>query len=214
MLDSFAVGNIISQNLALKNRILVEKIPSGRDHLTALVSAMKSDRVVNITYHPFRLKYSTTFRVEPYCVKLFENRWYLLGRSVFFDELRIYGLDRIENVEQTDETFRLPKNFDAVEYFSGYFGIVTDSDVPVERIIIRSNRMHANYLRTLPLHHSQTLKEDYGEYCDFELRLAPTYDFIMKLLQCGSMVEVIEPAKLRHQVKGWISDMYNAYRED
>ena len=34
MLDSFAVGNIIGENLSLKGRILVDEIPSGRDHLT------------------------------------------------------------------------------------------------------------------------------------------------------------------------------------
>ena len=41
------------------------------------------------------------------------------------------------------------------------------------------------YLNSLPLHHSQRLIEDCGEYADFELYLSPTYDFIMKLLQSG-----------------------------
>ncbi|MDE6205789.1 MAG: WYL domain-containing protein, partial [Duncaniella sp.] len=50
MLDSFAVGNIIGENLSLKGRILVDEIPSGRDHLTTILEAMKENRVVNITY--------------------------------------------------------------------------------------------------------------------------------------------------------------------
>lgn len=37
MLDSFAVGNIIGENLSLKGRILVDEIPSGRDHLTTIL---------------------------------------------------------------------------------------------------------------------------------------------------------------------------------
>lgn len=41
MLDSFAVSNLISENLSLKGRILVSKIPSARDHLTTLLEAMR-----------------------------------------------------------------------------------------------------------------------------------------------------------------------------
>ena len=40
MLDSYAVGNVIGENLSLKDRILVEEIPSGRDHLTSILEAI------------------------------------------------------------------------------------------------------------------------------------------------------------------------------
>ena len=78
--------------------------------------------------------------------------------------------------------------------------------------MIRANEDHKHYLRSLPLHSSQREIEDYGEYADFELFLAPTYDFVMKLLQVGSMIEVISPASLRKTMKGWISEMYELYR--
>ena len=40
MLDSYAVGNVIGENLSLKNRILVEEIPSGRDHLISILETI------------------------------------------------------------------------------------------------------------------------------------------------------------------------------
>ena len=214
MLDSFAVGNVIGDNLSLKGRILVDEIPSGRDHLTTILEAMKDNRVMNITYHPFKKLHGYTFPVEPYCVKLYENRWYMLANNVQYGALRLYGLDRIENVEVTDETFRLPKDFDAEDYFSTVFGIVVGTEEKPEKIILRANEDHKHYLKSLPLHHSQSLIEDAGEYADFELFVAPTYDFVMKLLQVGSMIEVIEPAHLRRTMKGWISNMYDLYKTD
>ena len=36
MLDTFAVGNIVGDNLALKDRILIDEIPSGRSHLQSI----------------------------------------------------------------------------------------------------------------------------------------------------------------------------------
>lgn len=212
MLDSFAVGNLIGENLSLKDRILVDRIPSGRNHLSTLLEAMKENRVINIDYKAFN--YSRSFRipVEPYCVKLHENRWYMLGHNLNKDTIRLYGLDRIEAIAITDKTYKLPKDFSALDYFANYFGSVISNDVKPERIVIRSNADHAPYLKSLPLHHSQKLIEDNGEHADFELYLVPTYDFVMKLLQVGAMIEVISPASLRQTMKSWISDMHQLYK--
>ena len=212
MLDSFAVGNLIGENLDLKGRILVDQIPSGRDHLTTILTAMKENRAILIGYKPFK-KSGATFPVYPYCVKLFQNRWYMLAGNPTFGDQRIYGLDRIESVTILEETYKLPNGFSATEYFAPYYGIVSDGTKP-ERIIIRANKDHKQYMQTLPLHHSQKLLVDKGEYADFELYVAPTYDFIMKLLHTGSMIEVMEPSSLRKTMKGWISDMYQLYKND
>ncbi|MDE7375514.1 MAG: WYL domain-containing protein [Muribaculaceae bacterium] len=214
MLDSFAVGNIISDNLSLKGRILVDEIPSGRDHLTTILQAMKENRTVNITYHPFKKSHGYAFMIEPYCVKLFENRWYVLAHNDYYDDVRLYGLDRVECAEITDQPYKLPTGFDAADYFSTAYGIVLDNGVKPERIVIRANEDHKHYMMSLPLHHSQRLIEDHGEYADFELFVAPTYDFVMKLLQAGGMIEVISPVSLRNTMKDWISDMHNLYKND
>ena len=95
MLDSFAVSNLIGENLSLKDRILVNKIPSGSDHLKIILDAMRDYQVVEIIYKPFKHSHGYTFPIEPYCVKLHENRWYVLGKNNR-GEIRLYGLDRIE----------------------------------------------------------------------------------------------------------------------
>lgn len=214
MLDSFAVGSTIGEHLSLKGRILVDEIPSGREHLTTLLHAMKENRRVRITYHPFNRSQDFTFPIEPYCVKLFESRWYVLGRNFKFGDTRLYGLDRIESVELEEESFKLPKDFNGEEYFSTAYGVVIGTGEKPERIVIRSTSDHTPYLRSLPLHHSQRLLEDSGEYADFELFVRPTYDFVMKLLQFGGMIEVISPPTLRKTMKGWISDMWRLYKND
>lgn len=214
MLDSFAVSNLISENLSLKDRIIVNQIPSAHNHLATLLEAMKENRIVTITYCGFNKTKSYKFPIEPYCVKLFENRWYLLAHNIQYDDIRIYGLDRIEDVTITDDAFKLPKDFSASDYFSNYYGIVTDKNIKAQHIIIRVYHDHIPYINSLPLHRSQKLLENNGEYADFELFLAPTYDFIMRLLYVGAMIEVVSPVSLRKTMKEWISDMYNLYKND
>lgn len=213
MLDYFGVGSVISEYSSLKDRIVVEEIPSGRDHMTAILKAMQNDHIILISYRPFNTDYCYTFTVEPFCLRLFENRWYLLGRDNR-DDIRIYSLDCIESVEETSEVFKLPKGFSADKFFSKRYGVVIGQNVEPVSIVVRVNEHHKNFFKAHPLHHSQRLIEDCGEYADFELLLSPTYDFVMRLLQVGPMVEVISPDSLRETIKDWISDMFNIYSEE
>lgn len=214
MLDSFAVSNLISENLSLKDRILISQIPSARNHLATLLEAMRENHVVTITYCGFNKSESHKFPIEPYCVKLFENRWYVLAHNTRYDDCRIYGLDRIEDLEITTETFKIPKDFSAKDYFSDYYGIVTEKNTKPQQIVLRVYRSHVPYVQSLPLHRSQRLLEDKGEYADFGFFLVPTYDFIMRLLQAGAMIEVISPVSLRETLKERISEMHSIYNKD
>ena len=214
MLDSFAVSNLISENLSLKDRILISQIPSARNHLATLLEAMRENHVVTITYCGFNKSESHKFPIEPYCVKLFENRWYVLAHNTRYDDCRIYGLDRIEDLEITAETFKIPKDFSAKDYFSDYYGIVTEKNTKPQQIVLRVYRSHVPYVQSLPLHRSQRLLEDKGEYADFGFFLVPTYDFIMRLLQAGAMIEVISPSSLRETLKERISEMHSLYNKD
>lgn len=214
ILDSFAVNNIIGENVALKNRILVEEVPSSRYYLAPILDAMRENRVVTLTYRSFEKSHSYTFPVEPYCVKMFDNRWYMLAHNISYGDMRIFALDRIEEVKLMDKFFKLPDDFSASDFFSTVYGIVIGHDVKPQRIVLRANKNHKHYLETLPLHHSQHLIEDYGEYADFELYLSPTYDFVMKLLQYGAMIEVLSPVSLRKAMKGWVMGLYKLYQDD
>ncbi len=214
MIDTFAVNNVIRDSMVLKDRILVDSIPSGHKWLLVILHAMRTDKALNIIYHTYHESVSRSFLIEPYCIKLFQNRWYMLGYDAQTDRLLTYALDRMEDVCITDISFTPLKSFNANDYFENYFGVVTDSEVKPIYIVIRAYKRHKHYLMSLPLHHSQKLLHNNAEYAEFELYLAPTYDFVMKLLQAGAMVEVIKPQSLRLQIKNWISDMVELYELD
>ncbi len=214
LLNTFATAGTLTNRMSLRDRILVEEVPSSQDFLEYILDAMRDNRVLRITYRGFEKKSSHTFKVEPYCVKMFQRRWYLLARSPYYDKVLLYGVDRIENLCITKETFKLPNDFNAEECFSTFFGIVLDKKVPVQRIVIRADRYHKHYLRTLPLHHSQRELCDEGDYADFELTLRPTYDLCMELLRAGNMIEVIEPQSLRKTMHDWVRDMWDIYKNE
>lgn len=216
LLDTYDTAGTLSCNLALRDRIVVDDVPSSHDFLEPIVGAMKESRTVSLTYRSFGKERAHTFPVEPYCLRMFNRRWYMLGHSVNDDRLRLYALDRMEDVEPTKEKFRLPKDFNAKDYFASYFGVTLDDEVEEQRVVLRADRYHKHYLRTLPLHPSQRELpgSDDGETADFELHLRPGYEFCMELLRAGAMIEVLEPQSLRHAMHGWASDLWEMYKDD
>ena len=197
MIQTFSVSSVLHESQDLKNRILLENVPSGQQHLTIIVDAMREGVALSMTYQSFGKSEPSTFEVEPYCVKLFEQRWYMLGKSEGYDELRLYALDRIKALEPTERKFKLPKKFDAAKFFEDYYGIIIgDEEFDVGPVALKVDSWQSKYLRTLPLHHTQVEVERNEEFSIFEYRLCPSFDFRQKILSMGATTEVLAPATL------------------
>lgn len=207
MLHTLCLNNVLHENADMKDRILMEKVPSSERFLTDIISAMRDFRVIRLCYQSFRHPEPFCFNVRPYCVKYFKQRWYLLGDSDL--GLRIYSLDRFVDMEELEERFEIPKGFDAEEYFGNYFGVII-GEKP-EDVKIRVVPDQVKYFRTLPLHGSQreTVQEDGSSV--FSYHIAPTFDFVQEILSHGADVEVLEPAELRESIADIVAGMASRY---
>lgn len=207
MLHTLCLNNVLHENADMKDRILMEKVPSSERFLTDIISAMRDFRVISLCYQGFRHPEPFCFNVRPYCVKYFKQRWYLLGDSDL--GLRIYSLDRFVDMEELEEHFEIPKGFDAEEYFGNYFGVIIGEEP--EDVKIRVVPDQVKYFRTLPMHGSQreTVQEDGSSV--FSYHIAPTLDFVQEILSHGTDVEVLEPAELRESVADIIAGMASRY---
>lgn len=212
LLNTISVSNLLIDNQHLKDRILLEEIPSGQDYLTDIIEAMKKGCRITITYQSYWKSNQNTFDVEPYCVKLFKQRWYLVGRSPYNNKVLIYALDRILHMFVTETRFDMPKAFQPSEYFKEYYGVIIDSDFDVEKVKLKVSKNQSNYLRSLPLHHSQQEIQTTNEYSIFELSIRPTFDFYQEILRNGEDMEVLEPLWLRNEIAGKIVKMWKKYK--
>ncbi|MBO4369775.1 MAG: WYL domain-containing protein, partial [Paludibacteraceae bacterium] len=143
------LSNTIASNLNLKDRILLEDVPSGQQYLQPIIDAMKNGRVITITYRSYWKTEEHTFDLDPYCVKLFKQRWYVVARNrhpKYSGFERIYALDRILQLSVKEERFEFPKNWSGEEFFADCFGIFPGEDTPVETVKLKVTDREANYL--------------------------------------------------------------------
>ena len=207
LLSAFAVNQMLSENRDLADRILLEDTPTGSNiFLPEITTAMLENRRLSITYQSYEMQTAREFEIEPYALRYFGRRWYVLAHTDFHNSLRLYALDRMKDVKISDKLFKLPTDFSADDYFSRYFGVIV-TDGKAENIQLKTSDTRAKYLRSLPLHRSQ--KEIAANL--FELHLVPTDDFINALRAMGAEVEIVSPDWLRKRLLQDAKDMVKKY---
>ena len=212
MLSTLSVSNTLGESQSLHQRILLENIPSGGEQLQLVIKAMKENRSLMITYRRYGAPASSSCKIEPYCIKLFRQRWYILGR-LSNGWLATYSLDRIEDISMMETKFKIPEDFNAAEYFQDSYGIVVDSKLPLEKVVLRAYGNERYYLRDLPLHHSQREIGKTEEYTDFELHIKTTFDFKTQLFSRGAWLQVIEPQSLADEMIEWHQSAVERYKK-
>ena len=208
LFSTLTVHGMLADSASVKERLVLESVPVGEKYMQLIIRAIRTNRRLRIGYKSFKAEgYEKT--VCPYALKLFRQRWYLLALNDK-EQMRTYALDRMTMMEQTNEPFEMPVSFSPQAYFSEYFGVLTDG-TPLARVVIRAHGWLPNYLRTLPLHHSQRELASTDSYADFALDIRPTSDFIGELLRYSDTIEVLEPRQLRekmHQIATRIANIH------
>ncbi len=215
LINTFAINNMVNLAGGMKDRIIFEAIPEGTRFLSTIVTAMKDEKKLYVAYQGFSRSEPHAFLLAPFCLKVFKQRWYLVGKPDDHPEEaepRVYALDRMVEMQGTDAPFRLPKDFKASLFFKGQYGV--DRRIREEqKIVVRVTDYDANFLRTLPIHDSQIEMKQEDGYTYFSYYVAPTYDFIIELRKFGSTMEVIEPLSLREQFRQEAEKLYHLYNE-
>lgn len=202
--SSLAVSNLVSESREIQNRIMLEPIPYGGETLQILIDAMKSNHIVEMEYQSYG-KPTKQYTLEPYCIRLFRQRWYLLGH--YANEFRIFSFDRITRISITSKKFILQDSFDSGRFFSDFFGVMTDLRIKPQKIILRAHGQERYYLRDLPLHHSQKIIAETNKTTDFELYICPTTDFLATIFSRAGWIEIIHPIELKEQLLDWAKKM-------
>lgn len=213
MANTISINNIIAENRSISDRILLETIPSEGRTLQTAIEAMREGLKFEFDYKKYYSPETKHYSIEPYCVKLYHRRWYLLGRYSNNRDFRLFAFDRISNAHKSSDKFKTDATFNATEYFKECFGVALNTSVPVQKVIVRAYTNERYYLRDLPLHSSQRLIVEGDGYLDYEVTLRPTEDFLGYLLSRSNFVKILSPESLAEQLKEMALSIVKRYTD-
>ncbi len=212
LLNSFNLSNMIIAGHNMKDRILFEDVPRGTEYLQTIIDAMQQSKELELDYQPF-YGHRTTYTLQPYAMKAYHKRWYVLGFIKELNAIRNIALDRLLEMTIKEQSFSFPENFNAAKYYENTVGVFVNEDLSPVKVKLRAYGKQIEYLRSLPLHKSQfEVSSKYGEFSVFEYKLCLTPELSSQILAMGENIEVLEPQELKEEIMSRLNDCLNKYR--
>jgi proteasome accessory factor B len=212
MMEAFDMFNSLNLAQDLTPFIHLEKRrPQGTENLYGLLHAIKNRLQIKFTYQKFWEVELSQRLVEPYALKEFKNRWYIMAKDSKDNNIKSFALDRLTNFEITNQTYQYPDNYSIEQSYRYCFGIISPNDEEPQDIILSFDPFQGKYIKTLPLHDTQQVLVDNDVEMKIKLKLCLTHDLVMELLSFGDNMKVIEPKSLADQIKQAHEKAYRQY---
>lgn len=185
-----------------KELIQFEQQPTvrGNELIGEIIEAIQQSRSMTFNYQSYKKDSGKLRLVDPYLLKEYANRWYLIGYSFERKHVVVFGLDRMTDLVVTDRAFVREESFDPAVFFQHSIGITANVDAKPEEVLLRCTPVLTRYILSQPIHSTQSVKKEGKEHTDITLHVIPTYELEQLILSYGDEIEVLKPASLREKI--------------
>lgn len=195
---------------------------AGQDYFEIILNYIQNLQPISIQYQSLSRGKTHQHKILPLLLKehigSWYTGWYLLAypipnegnkRPIELDDLIVFALDRIKDIEIIDSRLRpkINKNFNPHDFFKDIFGIVRyNLNKPAskpQKVVLESKSDWAYfYLKQYDIHPSQKIIEDDNEthYLKIELYVEINIDLILLLHKQRTEIRALKPAKLVREI--------------
>ena len=145
--------------------------------------------------------------LNPYGIVI-SDKYYLVGFNEYVNNLRLYLVDKIKDLEILDEYFERDENFSLNKYCNNSFGIYQEE--PLD-ITLEFNKSVAEDVLNYHFHPSQKMNKSDNGKIQVEFTSGGTYAICQELFKWGCDVKIIKPAKLKENYKKYLQDVLNNF---
>jgi predicted DNA-binding transcriptional regulator YafY len=182
----------------------------GNELLAPILQAIRIKKIIQFEYISFQTNKKKVRRVVPFMLKEYRNRWYTITYDCVKDSIITYALERIENFEETPETFTKSIKFSPEKFFKNAIGITANESEPM-KIIFKADNIASKYIISQPFHQSQEVLKEGKNKTTFSLEVIQSEELIRSFLSYGGEIEIVEPQELRSEIINRLKKMCDNY---
>lgn len=184
----------------------------GLHFLDELYQAVVQQRSLRIVYQSFTARSQQTFVFHVWWLKEFKNRWFAVGRCDGKSYLMNLALDRMLAISvASDVEYVANPGIDPETYYRDVIGVSVSERMRVTQVKLFVHHLHAPYVETKPLHHSQRVLERTSTGIAILLRVQLNYELEKEILGFGEGIQVLEPERLRKNIQKRLQAGLDAY---
>ncbi|WP_343748530.1 WYL domain-containing protein [Fluviicola sp.] len=183
----------------------------GSEFLNPILTSIKDGTILYFDYESFQTQKRKARKVLPLLLKEYRNRWYLLCYDLVKEDIITYGLDRIYDLQKSEEVFRSPVSFNPDQFFEHAIGITASNGKP-ETVVFKADNVAAKYIESQPFHASQKMVKEGKNKSTFEMNVFISEELIRALLSYGGELIVLEPPLLVDHMVQRVKAMVENYQ--
>ena len=201
LLSAFRVSSL-AERVNQREEVMIEPAPPAANLLQDVMEAIDGKRLLRIVYKS-HYQDEKEIILLPAFVRLFKQRWYVIGEVRGKERAMTCALERVKEIELLEGSkVKFSPKLRAIlkpeVYFEHCFGIIRQ----FEPITIRFRAFWPQdaYLKDVPLHASQIEVNHTEDYTDFEMFVRPTYDLKQELLWYRDKLAILSPESFRQDM--------------
>lgn len=201
LLSAFRLSSL-SERVNQRDEVIIEQAPPGAFLLQTIMDAIDKKCTLRCLYKS-HYKKAKTIELIPVFVRLYKQRWYVIGENRELNCPITCALERIKEIELIEDgkveiSSKLQPILNSTAYFEHCFGIIRQFEPTTIRF--RAFWPQNEYIKDVPLHTSQEIINQTDDYTDFEIFVRPTYDLKQELLWHRDKLVVISPESFRKEM--------------
>lgn len=191
---------------------LVKDYSGKEEIIECLTEAMLQNKTCIVRYLPFTDNVDGKvyeYEIDP--LSFFEHNGglYIFVRMKDSSLIRMLAVERVQELEATNDTFEYPKEFDPEELLAPAFGIVYDD--PIEaRIWFSADQ--ARYIKERKWARDQSIIDNEDGSIIIEMKTSGWRDVEKWVLSFGAAAEVLEPEALKREIIEELDKARRIYR--
>jgi len=174
-----------------------------------LEKAVRNHLQIKMKYHSLHSNEIKSRLVDPYYILNKSGFWYFVGKCYLRSEILIFALNRILQIDLTDDEFDFPEDFDKEKYLADSFQIIREGTK--QHVCLKFSPYQARWIRERQWHRTQKLTDLPDGSLRFEMDVTGLSEIKRWVLQYGAEVEVLAPEILRTEIKQEIEKMGRKY---
>ena len=181
------------------------RVKADKDVLDKLRQAMLSFKKVEFDYNTDKgLRHIT---LNPYGI-IISDKYYLVGFNDYVNDLRLYKVDKLQNLIVTNDYFEKDEKFSLSEYYKNSFSIYQEEPL---NITLEFNKDVAEDVLNYHFHPTQKMKTLENGNIQVKFTSGGKLAICHELFKWGTFVKIKRPAELKEYYKDYLINIFNKF---
>lgn len=181
------------------------RVKADKEVLDKLRQAMLSFKKVEFDYNTDKgLRHIV---LNPYGI-IISDKYYLVGFNEYVDDLRLYKVDKLQNLIVMDDYFEKDEKFLLSEYCNNSFSIYQEEPM---NITLEFDKSVAEDVLNYHFHPTQKMKQLDNGNIQVKFTSGGKLAICHELFKWGTSVKIKKPAELRKYYKNYLTNVVNNF---